>query len=106
MAEKNMNNGEDMLDRLLANFDEADMRHDIRDELWGALGINVEINFFSHLFLPASLVIPYFHRSLIRKTSGQQTTGIKPVKVRLDEEDAERYHCMCKNDISAASPRN
>src|SRR4030095_4688866 len=56
---KTMSKGEDMLDRLLAIFNEADMRPDIRDELWGALGINVAINFPSHLVLPASLVIPY-----------------------------------------------
>jgi hypothetical protein len=86
---KTMSKGEDMLDRLLANFDEADMRPDVRDELWGALGINVEINFSSHLFLPASLVIPYFHRSLIRKNQGSKQPDVKPVRVKLDEKAAE-----------------
>ena len=40
------------LDRLIAVFDEADIRPEIRDELWNAIGINVEINFPSHTCLP------------------------------------------------------
>lgn len=85
---KNMNKGEDMLDRLLAIFDEADMRPEIRDELWGALGINVEINFSSHLSLPASLVKPYYHHSLIKKKSIRVKPAIKPVKVDLNDSEA------------------
>src|SRR5436190_8832205 len=48
--------GEDILDRLIAIFDETDIRPEVKDELWNALGINVEINFATHLSLPQSLV--------------------------------------------------
>ena len=34
-----------MLDRIIANFDEADIRPEIRDELWNAIGINVKLIF-------------------------------------------------------------
>ena len=88
-VKKTMNKGEDMLDRLLAIFGEADIRPDIRDELWGALGLNVEINLPSHRGLPASLVTPYFHRSLIKKRSTHITSAVKPVPVNLNESDAE-----------------
>jgi hypothetical protein len=59
--------GEDILDRLIAIFDETDIRPEVKDELWNAIGINVEINFPTHLSLPQSLTTPYYHSSLIRK---------------------------------------
>jgi len=37
---------EDILDRFIAVFDEADIRPEIRDELWNAIAINVKMNFF------------------------------------------------------------
>ena len=86
---KSMNKGENMLDRLLAIFGEADIRPDIRDELWGALGLNAEVNLPSHPCLPASLVKPYFHRSLIKKRSIHVQPGIKPVQVNLDATEAK-----------------
>ena len=67
-----------MLDRLIAVFDEADIRPEIRDELWNAIGINVEINFSSHTRLPDSLITPYYHRSLVKKNSAKQHTNVKP----------------------------
>ncbi len=86
---KTMTNGENLLDRLIAIFNETDIRPEIRDELWGALGINVEIKFSSHAFLPASLIKPYYHRSLIKGDVRLQT-GQKPIKVNLDESEAGR----------------
>jgi len=82
--------GEDILDRLIAVFDEADIRPEIRDELWNAIGINVEINFPSHTRLPDSLITPYYHRSLIKKNFLKQEPGSKPILIGLDENEAEQ----------------
>jgi hypothetical protein len=91
---KTINKGEDILDRLLAIFSESEMRPDIRDELWGALGINVEINFSSHLTLPASLVKPFFHRTILKKRSASKERQSKPVPVSLDvTEEAQIIAC-------------
>ncbi len=87
---RSLKKGEDMLDRLIAVFDEADMRPEIRDELWNAIGINVEMNFPSHTCLPPSLVIPYYHRSLIKKNSAKQQAGVKPIRVSPGESEAEQ----------------
>ena len=81
--------GEDMLDRLIAVFDETDIRPEIKDELWNAIGINVEINFPSHDCLPGSLITPYYHHSLIKKNFNQQQR-VKPIRVKLDEAEAEK----------------
>ena len=86
---RSMKKGEDILDRLIAVFGEADIRPEIRDELWNAIVINVEINFPSHTSLPDSLIIPYYHRSLIKKNIKQQS-GVVPVLVSLNEYEAER----------------
>jgi hypothetical protein len=80
---------EDMLDRLIAIFDETDIRPGVRDELWVAIGINVEINFPSHHCLPDSLITPYYHRSLLKKNFIQQRSALKPIRVELDEHQAE-----------------
>jgi hypothetical protein len=82
--------GEDLLDRLIAVFDETDIRPEVKDELWNAIGINVEVNFPGHLSLPRSLVTPYHHRSLIRKKSVHQPGNLKFAQVRLNEAEAER----------------
>jgi hypothetical protein len=84
-----MKKGEDMLDRLIAVFDETDIRPETRDELWGAIGINVEIDLPLHHCLPASLIIPYYHRSLIKKKLNKQV-DVKPILVNLDETEAEQ----------------
>ncbi len=81
---------EDILDQLIAVFDEADIRPEIRDELWNALGINVEINFPSHTCLPDILITPYYHRSLINKNSIKQQSVVKPILVDLNESEAEQ----------------
>jgi hypothetical protein len=81
--------GEDILDRLIAIFDETDIRPEVKDELWNAIGINVEINFPTHLSLPQSLTTPYYHSSLIRKTRNR-TSDLKFKKISLDELEARQ----------------
>ena len=87
---RSLKKGEDILDRLIAVFDEADIRPEIRDELWNAIGIDVEINFPSHTCLPDSLFTPYYHRSLLKKNPAKQHQGPKPVRVELNESEAEQ----------------
>ncbi len=87
---QSLKKGEDMLDQLIAVFDETDIRPEIRDELWNAIGINVEINFPSHDCLPCSLISLYYHRSLIKKNLIKQHPGIKPIRVPLDETEAKQ----------------
>jgi hypothetical protein len=87
---RSLKKGEDILDRLIAVFDDADIRPEIRDELWNALGINVEINFSSHTCLPDSLTTPYYHRSLIKKNFNKQKSNVKPILVDLNESEAEQ----------------
>ncbi|MFI5186351.1 MAG: hypothetical protein ACHQF0_06480 [Chitinophagales bacterium] len=82
--------GEELLDQLIAVFDETDLRPEIKDELWAAIGINVEINCASHLCLPPSLIKPYYHRSLIRKNFVQRASELKFRKITLNESEAEK----------------
>ena len=58
---------EQLLDQLIAIFDTTSIRPEVKDELWNAIGINTEINFSSHCFLPERLINNYYHRSLKRK---------------------------------------
>ncbi len=87
---RSLKKGEDLLDRLIAIFDETNIRPEVKDELWGAIGVNVEINFSSHLCLPRSLFTPYHHRSLIRKNFIHQTANVKFKKVILKQPEAEQ----------------
>jgi hypothetical protein len=87
---RSMKKDEDILDRFIAVFDEADIRPEIRDELWNAIGINVEINFSFHTSLPDSLITPYFHRSLIKKKSARLERSANAVKVNFNEKEAEQ----------------
>ena len=87
---RSLKKGEDILDKLIAAFDEADIRPEIRDELWNAIGINVEINFPSHTRLPDSLFTPYYHRALIKKNSAKPQQGPKPVRVEINDTEAEQ----------------
>jgi hypothetical protein len=80
---------EDILDRLIAIFDQTDIRPETRDELWNAIGINVEIDFPFHHALPETLITPYYHRSIIKKNYGQTLPDVKPVRVEIDEMEAE-----------------
>ena len=81
---------EDLLDQLIAVFDSSDIRPEVKDELWNVIGMNVEINFTSHCCLPASLTKFYFHRSLIKKQIKKQTPVVKPVQIKLTENEAEQ----------------
>jgi hypothetical protein len=80
---------EDLLDRLIAVFDETDIRPEVKDELWSAIGINIEIDFTAPDRLPDPLFTPYYHSSLIKKKKSPPVKGIHPPKVRLDKEVSE-----------------
>jgi hypothetical protein len=86
---KSLRKGEDILDRLIAIFDETNIRPEVKDELWLAIGVNVQINFKSHLCLPDSLIIPYYHRALIKRESAQKGHDVKPRKINLNGAEAE-----------------
>ena len=85
-----MRKGEDLLDRLIAVFDECDIRPEVKDELWAAIGINVEINLSSHLRLPASLTRPYYHHSLIKKALFDKKSDFNFRKIELTDSEAEQ----------------
>ncbi len=87
---RSMKKGEDLLDRLIAVFDETDIRPEIRDELWGALGINVEIDLSTQDCLPTTLISPYFHRSLLKKNFKKAYPDLKSDGVELDKTEAEQ----------------
>ena len=82
------NKGEDLLDRLIAVFNETDIRPEVKDELWSAIGINIEIDFVSHDCLPESIFDLCYHRSIIKKRIAQQTESFRSAKIRLKKEEA------------------
>lgn len=88
--QQSMQQDETLLDRMIAVFDESHLRPEVKDELWGALGINVEIYFSKHTCLPVSLFTPYYHRSLINRKSILLQPYVKPVQVKLSKEEAEQ----------------
>ncbi|HZG00316.1 MAG TPA: hypothetical protein VEY71_04900 [Chitinophagales bacterium] len=81
---------EDLLDQLIAIFDASTIRPEVKDELWNAIGINVEIYFSDPCRLPDRLVSPFFHRALVKKVSRPENGKGKVEKVRLSAADAER----------------
>jgi hypothetical protein len=85
---QNLKSGEDLLDRLVAVFDQAIIRADIRDALWGSLGINTVINIPTHPRLPYCLVKPFYHRSLYRKAKIRVNPLPQPIAVKLTSEEA------------------
>ena len=87
---RSMKKDEDLLDRLLAVFEETDIRPEVKDELWNAIGINIEIDFTEHDRLPGELFIPYYHSSLIKKKKSLPVKGINAPKVALDKAASER----------------
>jgi hypothetical protein len=87
---RSVQKGEDLLDRLILVFDETDIRPEVKDELWAAMGLNVEIDFPDHDCLPGSLTDHYFHRSLIKKNFTRQQSTIRPIAVSLNETEAEQ----------------
>jgi len=85
---RSMTKEEDLLDRLIAVFDETDIRPEVKDELWSAIGINIEIDFTTPDNLPESLFIPYYHRSVVKKKNNWELKGIHPPKVHLAKDEA------------------
>lgn len=85
---QSMKKGEDLLDRLIAIFDETDIRPEVKDELWLAIGINIEVHFPSHHSLPVSLITPYYHRSGIKRNFIRQLSSTAPVRVSVAETEA------------------
>lgn len=87
---KNMRRpGEDILDQLIAIFDSSNLRPEVKDEIWNAIGINVEINLAADCCLPASLVKPFFHRALIRQEIKNEPP-FQPVSLKLSHEEASQ----------------
>jgi hypothetical protein len=84
---------EDLLNGLLAIFENNNSRPEVKDELWSAIGVNTEIDFTTHTALRKSLIKPYYHQQLIRKGT-QPTAVLKLVKQKLTEsEEAEIIDC-------------
>ena len=81
--------GEDILDQLIGIFDSSNTRPEIKDEIWNAIGINVEIDLASHCCLPPSLTKLFYHRFLIRKEVKHEPI-LKPVSVKLIDAEAEQ----------------
>ncbi len=86
---QSMKKEEILLDKLVAVFDESTIRPEVKDELWAAIGINIEIDFSSHCCLPPSLFTTYYHRSAIKKNVHQQPAS-KPILIKLDKPQAEK----------------
>lgn len=78
---------ENLLDGLIAVFENNNTRPEVKDELWNSIGVNTEIHFTTHTALRKSLFKPYYHSQLIRKAT-QPTTIAKPVKLKLSESEA------------------
>jgi hypothetical protein len=87
---RSLKKGQTMLDKFVEIFDQSDIRPEVKDELWGAIGVNVEINFSSHLSLPPSLITRYYHTSIIKPKSAFRSNGLKAKRVILNESEAER----------------
>ena len=83
---QSMKKEEDLLDRLITVFDETDIRPEVKDELWSAIGINIEIDFTAPDSLPDSLVIRYYHHSIIKKKNKPSFNPINPQRVHLNKE--------------------
>jgi hypothetical protein len=85
--------GQDMLDMLVAVFAETDVRPEVKDELWNALGINIIIRTTDNCALPKGLFDTYYHNSLIRNVTYPVTRdeeAVEPVKVKISTQEAEQ----------------
>ncbi|MEO7266153.1 MAG: hypothetical protein ABIW38_14645 [Ferruginibacter sp.] len=85
-----MKEEEDLLDMLIAIFDGSTIRPEAKDELWNAIGINVEINFSTHCKIPGHLIKPFYHRSLIGKHQKKHLPVLKPLRIQLNKKEAEQ----------------
>ncbi len=81
--------GEDILDQLIAIFESSIIRPEVKDEIWNAIGINVEIDLELHCCLPASLTKIFYHRALLRKELKSEPVT-KPIAVKLCDAEAEQ----------------
>jgi len=77
----------DLLPKLIDAFEQSDLRPEVKDELWDSLGLDIEITFTKHTALPASLVKPFYHKSIVKKHDGTHPYP-KPVKVKLNQQQA------------------
>jgi len=62
----------------------------VKDELWAALGLNVEILFSKHNSLPDSVVDLFYHQTLISKKETVQQPFAKPKRIQLNKAEAEQ----------------
>jgi len=93
--QRTLGEGENLLDGLLAIFENNDSRPEVKDELWITMGVNTEINFSTPGILAGSLTIPYYHRSLIRKET-PPVAITKPVPVKLSDSEAAQLVDCCR----------
>jgi hypothetical protein len=93
---KSLQKKETLLDGLIRIFEEADIRPEVKDELWTAIGINVEIDFPEHVCLPAALYKSCFHRSLLKKNFDKKPVDFR--KIKLSGKQAEAI-IMCSRMI-------
>lgn len=85
--ERTMLPGETLLDGLIAVFENNNSRPEVKDELWSAIGVNIELFFTTHSVLRKSLTKPYYHQKLLRRNE-PPADFTKPVKVKLSENEA------------------
>ncbi len=81
---------EELLDRFIAVFDQTNIRPEVKDELWAAIGPNIEIFFSKHSCLPASIVNIFSHRSLISKKEIALQPVVRPKRILLNKAEAEQ----------------
>lgn len=85
--ERTMLPGETLLDGLIAVFENNNSRLEVKDELWSAIGVNIELFFTTHSVLRKSLTVPYYHQKLLSRNEPPADVT-KPVKVKLSENEA------------------
>lgn len=85
--ERSLATGETILDGLISVFDNNNTRPEVKDELWTTMGVNTEIQITTPIGLPASLILPYFHKELLRKPT-KLAPATKAVKVKLNDAEA------------------
>jgi hypothetical protein len=93
---QSMKKEEDLLDRLIAVFDETDIRPEVKDELWAAIGINIEIDFTDPYILPASLYTPFYHRFILKKKTGHRKKINTPKKINPTKEEREQIAAISR----------
>ncbi|MBL0309341.1 MAG: hypothetical protein IPP77_06625 [Bacteroidetes bacterium] len=82
--------GGNMLDTLLRVFDQADMRPEVRDELWNSLLIYTNTRLSLPVGLPDTLYQPFYHRSLVRKAELKDHAQEKPKLLHLRADEAQQ----------------